>query len=99
VCVQKEDIPILVEYFVKHYADKAGKRTIKIDSNRLDLCDSYDWPGNIWELQNIVRTIGDPLQWRCLPRRAGMAHSAQRESSLGAEKPLERAPELRKETH
>jgi DNA-binding NtrC family response regulator len=52
--VRKEDIPILIEYFVKCYADKAGKRTTKIDSNRLDLCDSYDWPGNIWELQNIV---------------------------------------------
>ena len=51
---RKEDIPILIEYFVKRYADKAGKRITKIDRNSLDLCASYDWPGNIRELQNIV---------------------------------------------
>jgi len=51
---RKEDIPILIEYFIKRYADKAGKRITKIDRNSLDLCESYDWPGNIRELQNIV---------------------------------------------
>jgi PAS domain S-box-containing protein len=51
---RKEDIPILIEYFLKRYADKAGKRISKIDKNTLDLCQSYDWPGNVRELQNIV---------------------------------------------
>jgi formate hydrogenlyase transcriptional activator len=51
---RKEDIPMLVEYFVKRYADKARKRIIKIDKNSLRLCQSYPWPGNIRELQNIV---------------------------------------------
>lgn len=51
---RKEDIPILIEYFIKRYADKAGKRISKIDKNTLELCESYDWPGNIRELQNIV---------------------------------------------
>ena len=51
---RKEDIPILIEYFVKRYADKAGKGITKIDKNTLQLCESYDWPGNIRELQNIV---------------------------------------------
>jgi PAS domain S-box-containing protein len=51
---RKEDIPILIEYFVKHYGDKFGKRINKIDKNTLELCASYDWPGNIRELQNIV---------------------------------------------
>jgi transcriptional regulator with GAF, ATPase, and Fis domain len=51
---RKEDIPILVEYFVKRYAEKAGKQIRKIDMNTLDLCQSYPWPGNIRELQNIV---------------------------------------------
>jgi formate hydrogenlyase transcriptional activator len=51
---RREDIPMLVEYFVKRYADKAGKRISKIDKNTLKLCQSYDWPGNIRELQNIV---------------------------------------------
>ena len=51
---RKEDIPILIDYFVKRYADKAGKRITKIDKNTLELCESYSWPGNIRELQNIV---------------------------------------------
>jgi formate hydrogenlyase transcriptional activator len=51
---RKEDIPMLVEYFVKRYAEKAGKHMRKIDRNTLELCQSYPWPGNIRELQNIV---------------------------------------------
>src|SRR5882724_4106203 len=51
---RKEDIPMLVEYFVKRYAEKAGKQIRKIDVNTLELCQSYPWPGNIRELQNIV---------------------------------------------
>jgi formate hydrogenlyase transcriptional activator len=51
---RKEDIPMLVEYFVKRYAEKAGKQIAKIDKNTLKLCQSYHWPGNIRELQNIV---------------------------------------------
>ncbi len=51
---RKEDIPMLVEYFVKRYADKASKRISKIDKATLKLCQAYDWPGNIRELQNIV---------------------------------------------
>jgi transcriptional regulator with GAF, ATPase, and Fis domain len=51
---RKEDIPTLVEYFVKRYAEKARKQISKIDKNTLKLCQSYHWPGNIRELQNIV---------------------------------------------
>src|SRR5438093_1369022 len=51
---RKEDIPMLVEYFVKSYAEKAGKQIRKIDNSTLERCQSYPWPGNIRELQNIV---------------------------------------------
>jgi PAS domain S-box-containing protein len=51
---RKEDIPMLVEYFVRRYAEKAGKQISKIDKNTLKLCQSYPWPGNIRELQNII---------------------------------------------
>src|SRR6202040_2686018 len=51
---RREDIPMLVEYFVKRYAEKARKRITKIDKHTLKLCQSYPWPGNIRELQNIV---------------------------------------------
>jgi formate hydrogenlyase transcriptional activator len=45
---------MLLEYFVKRYAEKTGKRIRKIDTNTLEQCQSYPWPGNIRELQNIV---------------------------------------------
>src|SRR6266478_4364297 len=51
---RKEDISMLVEYFVKRYADKIGKHIRKIDKHTLDLCQAYPWPGNIRELQNII---------------------------------------------
>jgi len=51
---RKEDIPMLVEYFVKRYAEKAGKQISKIDKYTLKLCQSYPWSGNIRELQNII---------------------------------------------
>ena len=51
---RREDIPILVEYFVKRFAEKMAKRIRQIDKRTLDLCDRYSWPGNIRELQNIV---------------------------------------------
>jgi len=39
---------------VERYAEKARKQISKIDKNTLKLCQSYNWPGNIRELQNIV---------------------------------------------
>jgi formate hydrogenlyase transcriptional activator len=51
---RREDIPILVEYFVKRFAEKMAKRLHRIDKRTLELCERYPWPGNIRELQNIV---------------------------------------------
>ena len=51
---RKKDIPMLIEYFVKRHAEKARKKISKIDKTTLKLCQSYHWPGNIRELQNIV---------------------------------------------
>jgi|GEM_PF-309653 len=49
-----DDIPLLVEYFVERYAKKAGKKIKNISKKTYDLFQSYDWPGNIRELQNVV---------------------------------------------
>jgi formate hydrogenlyase transcriptional activator len=51
---RKDDILILVEYFVQRYANRAGRKIRLIDQRALDLLQSYDWPGNIRELQNII---------------------------------------------
>jgi len=51
---RKEDIPLLVEYFVSRFARKAGRSIHGINKKTLDLLLSYPWPGNIRELQNVV---------------------------------------------
>jgi len=51
---RKDDILMLVEYFVQRYANRAGRNIRSIDQKTLDLLQSYDWPGNIRELQNII---------------------------------------------
>jgi len=51
---RKEDIPLLVQYFVDRYATKAGKRITGITKRSLELLQSYTWPGNIRELQNVI---------------------------------------------
>jgi PAS domain S-box-containing protein len=51
---RREDIPLLVEYFLERYARKAGKTFKAVDRKSLDLLQSYPWPGNIRELQNVI---------------------------------------------
>jgi PAS domain S-box-containing protein len=51
---RKEDIRLLVEYFIDRYARKAGKNITRVDNKTLRLLESYAWPGNIRELQNVI---------------------------------------------
>jgi PAS domain S-box-containing protein len=51
---RRDDIPLLVEYFVKRYAAKAGKKFNSIRKKTLELFETYDWPGNVRELQNVI---------------------------------------------
>jgi PAS domain S-box-containing protein len=51
---RREDIPLLVEYFIDRYARKAGKRIRRVNKKTLELLQSYPWPGNIRELQNVI---------------------------------------------
>ena len=51
---RKDDILMLVEYFVQRYANRAGRKIRSIDQKTLNLLQSYDWPGNIRELQNVI---------------------------------------------
>jgi transcriptional regulator with GAF, ATPase, and Fis domain len=51
---RREDIPMLVEYFIDRFARKAGKKFQAVDKKSLELLQSYPWPGNIRELQNVI---------------------------------------------
>ena len=51
---RQEDIPVLVEYFIRRYARKAGKTFKRVSKPSLDRLRSYPWPGNVRELQNVI---------------------------------------------
>ena len=51
---RQEDIPVLVKYLIDRYARKAGKNIRGVNKRSLELLQSYPWPGNIRELQNVI---------------------------------------------
>jgi formate hydrogenlyase transcriptional activator len=51
---RKGDIPMLVKYFIDRYARKAGKHIVSVCNKTLEALQSYPWPGNIRELQNVI---------------------------------------------
>ena len=51
---RREDIPMLVEYFIDRYARKVGKRIRNVEKSTMQLLSAYSWPGNIRELQNVM---------------------------------------------
>ncbi len=51
---RKEDIDVLVEYFVQKYAARYGKRIETVPERMLAALQAYDWPGNVRELQHVI---------------------------------------------
>ncbi|KXG73942.1 sigma-54-dependent transcriptional regulator [Thermotalea metallivorans] len=70
---RKEDIPLLVEFFIDKYAKDLNKGHIKVDKKVLEILMHYDYPGNIRELENIIERMvilsnGGYIQASSLPR-------------------------------
>ncbi len=66
---RKEDIPLLVEHFIK----KSGRTDLNITPEALELLSCYDWPGNIRQLENAIYritalTTGDEITKNVIPR-------------------------------
>jgi formate hydrogenlyase transcriptional activator len=51
---RKEDVPLLVNYFVDRYAKRAGEKIKHIQRKTLEALEEYSWPGNVRELQNVI---------------------------------------------
>src|SRR5262249_12945736 len=52
---RREDIPLLVDHFVKRFADEFNKKSVgDISSDALRKLESYAWPGNVRELKNVI---------------------------------------------
>ncbi len=51
---KKDDIPLLVNYFVKKLSKRVGKEIEKIPQRTMNILMNYSWPGNIRELENVI---------------------------------------------
>jgi formate hydrogenlyase transcriptional activator len=51
---RSQDIPPLVEHFVRRFGERLGRKVSRIDRETMELLQSYHWPGNIRELQNVI---------------------------------------------
>ncbi len=73
---RREDVPPLVEHFVRKHAQRTGRRIERIEDAALDVLKQYDWPGNVRELENTIE--------RAVVLSSGPAITAQSVSVLGA---------------
>jgi two-component system response regulator AtoC len=51
---RKDDIPVLLDYFLSFFNDLFRKKISSIDSEAKELLSQYNWPGNVRELRNVV---------------------------------------------
>jgi two-component system response regulator PilR (NtrC family) len=54
---RRDDIPILVQHFLRKYGDENRKAGLELSPDALDLLVAYDWPGNVRELENVVERV------------------------------------------
>ncbi|NPV43418.1 MAG: sigma 54-interacting transcriptional regulator [Firmicutes bacterium] len=70
---RKEDIPLLVEYFVEYYNKKLGKNVKGVSPEAMKIFVNYRWPGNVRELKSVIESImnfidGDIIEVKHLPQ-------------------------------
>src|SRR5207302_2464700 len=51
---RRDDIPALIDHFVRKHAQRTGRRVERIDDAVLTPLQQYDWPGNVRELENTI---------------------------------------------
>ncbi len=76
---RREDIPALVDHFVKKHAQRTGRRIDRIDDGVRAALQQYDWPGNVRELENTIE--------RAVVLSTGPVITAKAVSVIGAATP------------
>jgi formate hydrogenlyase transcriptional activator len=51
---RREDIPLLVHYFVRRFSLKIGRKITRIQRETMERLTDYSWPGNVRELENVI---------------------------------------------
>jgi DNA-binding NtrC family response regulator len=69
---RREDIPLLMNYFIEQFCRENNKTFAGIDQEALQILKNYDWPGNVRELRNlaesmVVLSLGSRIRARDIP--------------------------------
>ena len=69
---RREDIPLLMNYFIEQFCQENNKTFAGIDQQALEILKNYDWPGNVRELRNlaesmVVLSLGSRIRARDIP--------------------------------
>ncbi len=69
---RREDIPLLLDYFITRYCSENNRRPVRPDPAVVEVLQNYSWPGNVRELRNLVErllimTTGDRIEMSDLP--------------------------------
>jgi PAS domain S-box-containing protein len=83
---RKEDITVLANYFTKKYAETQGKKIEKIPQADLDRLQSYEFPGNIRELENMIERAVILTNGKTLNLRSSFDHSLTSNLKRGRKK-------------
>ena len=54
---RREDIPLLIAFFLSRFASADGRNRIDFDDEALEILMGYDWPGNVRELENLIERL------------------------------------------
>jgi two-component system nitrogen regulation response regulator NtrX len=54
---RKEDVPLLVHYFLEDFAKKYGRKVPTVTGKAMEILENHAWPGNVRELRNIMERL------------------------------------------
>lgn len=54
---RKEDIPLLISFFLSKFVSADGRNKIEFDDEAIDILINYEWPGNVRELENLIERL------------------------------------------
>ena len=87
---RKEDIPLLVEYFLEHFCQSFGRTPLAIEPEAIEVLVDYQWPGNVRELRNTI----ERLVLKCRGQRLRGQEVFKEISGKVGEEPKPRASDL-----
>jgi transcriptional regulator with PAS, ATPase and Fis domain len=84
---RKQDVPMLVEHFVRQFSEELKKRVSGVDEEAIAMLMAYDWPGNVRELENAIERAmilndGERITASALPVSLQRSRRARGEAPL-----------------